>query len=421
MALTLDTLLAALGPARRPVGELWRSCGATRAELAACIATHRAALAVAGVMLHSATTSQAAAPRLYIEADGHRVAALSLPVAVEAPAPLAVVTPAALAPLDRLAGPVAAWLDSKQGRSGSTRTAESYAATLAEARAALHTVGLDLDSDPRAVALVLQAWGKRSRVEGRTLKPATVAQRLAVVSSFYAFAVKRGLVADLTTNPADLVERPQVESYAEAQALDPGTVRKALGELRRDAAGDGTSAMLAARDLALLRVALTTGRRVAELAGLRWKDAEVTGGAAITLTIRRAKGGKVMRDALAPSVAADLLAWLHRHYGAELGQLDKDAALWPSLRHGGKAGRARIGAPLSAEGLGEIVARRLDTHPHALRHTFAHGMRKAGAKDSETQARLGHSNLATTGRYLAQLDRADNPYAGTLADLFDGE
>lgn len=329
--------------------------------------------------------------------------------------------PAALAQADSLAGPVAAWLDSKRGRSGSTRTYDAYMATLADARRALGLIGLDLDAEPRKVALVLQAWAQQSKVAGRMVKPATVAQRLAVVSSFYAFVLRRGLVDGLASNPAVLVERPQIQSYADAQPLDPATVRKALGALRRATTGDGPPAELAARDLALLRVALTTGRRVAELAALRWKDAEIAGGAAVTLTFRRAKGGKVMRDALAPTVAADLLAWLHRYYGAELGQLAKDAALWPALRHGGKAGRARIGAPLSAEGIGELVARRLDTHPHALRHSFAHGMRKAGAKDSEVQARLGHSNLATTGRYLAQLDKADNPHAAALADLFDGD
>jgi site-specific recombinase XerD len=321
---------------------------------------------------------------------------------------------------DLIALAVVAWLDSKQGRSGSTRTYDAYAATLADARAALVAVNLDLDGNPRAVALALQGWSRQSKVAGRTIKPATVAQRLAVMSSFYEFVIRRGLL-DLTTNAATLVDRPKVESYAEAKAIDSAQVRCVLTELRRQAAGTDTAADLAARDLALLRVALTTGRRVAELAALRWRDVEVAGGAGITLTVRRAKGGKVMRDALAPSVSADLLTWLHRHYGAELGQLDKEAALWPALRHGGRAGRARLGEPLNVAGIAELVARRLDTHPHALRHSFAHGMRKAGAKDSEVQARLGHSNLATTGRYLAQLDRAENPFAHTLADMFDGE
>lgn len=326
----------------------------------------------------------------------------------------------ALSTHDPIALAVAAWLDSKQSRSGSMRTHAAYAATLADARQALLAVKLDLDGNPRAVALALQGWSRQSKVAGRTIKPATVAQRLAVVSSFYEFAIRRGLL-DLTTNAATLVDRPKVESYAEAKAIDAAQVRRVLGELRQEAAGNGTTADLAARDLALLRVALTTGRRVAELAALRWRDVEGAGTGTITLTFRRAKGGKVMRDALAPSVSADLLAWLHRHYGAELGQLDKEAALWPALRHGGRAGRARLGEPLTVAGIAELVARRLDTHPHALRHSFAHGMRKAGAKDSEVQARLGHSNLATTGRYLAQLDRAENPFAHTLADMFDSE
>jgi site-specific recombinase XerD len=216
---------------------------------------------------------------------------------------------------EHLSGPIAAWLDSKAGRTGSTRTRDTYAATLANARATLQGVGLDLDSDPRAVALALQAWAKQSKVEGRIVKPATVAQRLAIVSSFYAFVIRRGLVDRLRSNPAELVDRPQVESYAEAQALDAGKVRTVLGQLRQEARGEGRPAESAARDLALLRIALTTGRRVAELATLHWIDTEVTGdNTGVTLHFRRAKGGKVMRDALAPAVAADLLAWLHRHY-----------------------------------------------------------------------------------------------------------
>jgi integrase/recombinase XerC len=44
-------------------------------------------------------------------------------------------------------------------------------------------------------------------------------------------------------------------------------------------------------------------------------------------------------------------------------------------------------------------------------------MEDAGAKVSDIQARLGHNSLATTGRYLAALRRADNLYADELARL----
>lgn len=424
MSLTLETLLDALGPARRPVAELWRALGVPRKELQAFIAGNRDALAAAGVQLHSATASQAAAPRLHIDVDGRRYAALSLPVQpvepaqVEAPAPLArVEQPAELArvePRPALDLAIAAWLDSKRGRSGSTRTADAYAATLGDFRAELQRHYIDLDDDPRAVALIAQRWAQGSKT-GRQVKPSTVAQRLNILSSFYVFARRRGLL-DLPGNPLDTVERPRIEAYSAARALEPSAVRQALGRLRTAAAAGDAVAL---RDLALLRVALTTGRRVAELAALRWRDV-TTDGRRVELAYR-AKGGKLMRDELAPAVAADLLRWLHAHYGAELGDLAPDAPIWPALRHGGRPGRARIGQALGAQGIGEIVERRLGVSAHKLRHTFAAGMEAAGATMSELQARLGHSSLETTGKYLAKLGQARNPYAARLADLFDGE
>ena len=46
---------------------------------------------------------------------------------------------------------------------------------------------------------------------------------------------------------------------------------------------------------------------------------------------------------------------------------------------------------------------------HALRHTFAKAMEDSGAKVSKIQARLGHSILATMGRYLAALINRNLP------------
>lgn len=317
-----------------------------------------------------------------------------------------------------LALAIAAWLDSKHGRSGSTRTRDAYAATLADFRTALSKVGLDLDADSAAVALAAQGWAKGSK-RGQAVKPTTVAHRLAVVSSFYTFVLRRRLLP-LAENPMDLVERPQVESYAEAQALDSAAVRAVLIALKAEAADEDLTGDLAARDLALLRVALTTGRRVAELAALRWRDV-TTDGTRVTITVQRAKGGKVVRDTLAGDVAADLLRWLQRRHGTGLRNLPADTPLWPVLKGGGVPGRGRVGAALTAQGIAEMVARRLDTHPHALRHSFAQAMERSGATVSTIQARLGHSNLATTGRYLTQLSRAENAHAEALARLFGAE
>jgi hypothetical protein len=296
------------------VGAIWRTLGCSRVELQRTIAGHYEALVRSGLRLHTATVSQASARSLFIEIDGRRYSHISKDTGVSAaPAPPAPLAPrpqladADLAPVvrDPLALAVAAWLDSKHGRSGSARTRDSYAAALADFRAALGRAQLDLLANSAAVALVAQAWAQMS-ARGRTVKASTVAQRLAIISSFYAFALRRRLLP-LTENPIELVERPKVESYAEAQALDTATVRKALAALKVAATGDGLAGDLAARDLALLRVALTTGRRVAELARLRWRDLAIEAGR-VTITVQRAKGGKVMRDTLATDVGGDRCA-----------------------------------------------------------------------------------------------------------------
>jgi integrase/recombinase XerC len=346
-----------------------------------------------------------------MEPTAHRTHA-SCDEAADALAPVGVAQAgAALTRTDHgaaLDGSIAAWLDSKLTRSNAQRTRDTYATHMASFRAALAQVGLDLTSERRAVALIAQAWAKQS-VRGRVLRPATIAQRLAAVASFYDFALKRGLL-DLPGNPIAVLERPRVEGYAEAQALDLPTLRRQLAAIDR-------AKPTGVRDYALLRVALTTGRRLAELAGLRWR-AVALHGSSVTLTWARAKGGKVARDTLAVGVGADLLTWLEQHYGAALGALPADAPIWVNLSYGGRGQQGGPGTALSSQAIDDIVRRRLHTHPHALRHTFAAAMEGSGAKVSEIQARLGHSSLATTGRYLAALHKAENPYAERLADLF---
>lgn len=115
-----------------------------------------------------------------------------------------------------------------------------------------------------------------------------------------------------------------------------------------------------------------------------------------------------MRDTLASDVARDLMRYITAIYGTSLATLAKNAPIW--VRKDGSA--------LTAQACGDIIRRHLGVNPHTTRHTFAHSMRRAGANDSVIQARLGHSSLATTGRYLAALDSASNPYADTLASMF---
>jgi integrase/recombinase XerC len=295
---------------------------------------------------------------------------------------------------------IAGWLHQARGRTGSARTCGVYADTLAAYRQALASAGLNVDGEPRACALVLQAYAA-ARVAGRAeqgeVSGATFNQRVAIVSSFYSYAQRYGA---LTTNPATLVQRRKVQAYARAEAIEPGELRARLKAI-------DTSTLAGARDYALLLVALSTGRRLNELAALRWQDVSISGDK-ITLTTRRAKGGKFLRDVLPPQASKALLAYLREVYPA-LPNVEPAAPLWVSCS------RATSGKALSARGIAHMCEQRIGTsRVHSLRHTFAHGMERAGAKPTDIQRKLGHSSLATTTVYLDSLSSADNPYAADM-------
>lgn len=304
-------------------------------------------------------------------------------------------TPATPSPALDLA--IAAWLAAKSGRSGSERTQRAYADTLTSFRAALASAHLDLDGPPAAVALVAQAWAAAGHPA-----PSTFNQRLAICSSFYAYGIKRGLFAG--ENPVTRVDRRPVERYGSSKALALDDVRPRLAAIDR-------TTVEGQRDYCLLATALQTGRRVAELAGLRWGDVEVSGDR-LTLTWRRTKGGKTMRDELPAALSRALAGYLRAVYGERLRSLPKEAAVWVSC-----SGR-NAGAAITVTTIRRLCEQHLGTTKvHSLRHTFARTMEETGAKLSEIQQRLGHSNAATTGIYVAALRKQENPHADALAQL----
>lgn len=198
--------------------------------------------------------------------------------------------------------------------------------------------------------------------------------------------------------------RRQVQSYAGVEALRPADVRLGLADIDR-------STLAGLRDYALLNVALASGRRVAEIAGLRWSHLHFDG-ERIRLLFPRAKGGKVVSDTLPAGVSRALKGYLTALHGADLERLAPETPIWVALS------RNRPGRPaLSMRSLEEICHQRLGTHFHGLRHTFARTMEDAGAKVSDIQGRLGHASLATTGHYLAALRSSENPHADQVAEV----
>src|SRR2546425_10760423 len=88
------------------------------------------------------------------------------------------------------------WLDAKSRKSNSEKTFTAYRDTLQQFRAGVQCHGLDLCSqqkeDLAKIALLAQAYAGGSLV-GKHVRPATFNQRLAILSSFYSYAIKQGV------------------------------------------------------------------------------------------------------------------------------------------------------------------------------------------------------------------------------------
>jgi site-specific recombinase XerD len=314
------------------------------------------------------------------------------------------------------------WLDAKFKHTSSTRTIQAYASTLQEFRAALKFSGLDLDSiaaqdDRQAtqvtrdqVKQIAQVFAGFSKRAGHQVKESTINQRLAVLSSFYAFCIRHEW---LDYNPIEHLERAKVEPYADVKALDFEEVA-AMFE-RFDMSREDHM-----RDAALLAIALQTGHRVSALAGLRWKHVTVRRGI-VTLDFERCKGNKSTSVELDDKASKSLVRWLHKHYGSQLGKLSGDAPLWVSLARGcdPRTHEPSYGKALSIQAIGQICEKWTGTaHIHRLRNTFVMGMLESGASLREIQGKLLHSSMATTSGYVDKLQSSKNEHAGKLSELF---
>jgi site-specific recombinase XerD len=297
---------------------------------------------------------------------------------------------------------IAAWLNAKTSRSGSEKTRRAYADTLQSFRVLLLATGLDLFSDQVSLlALAMQGYAGKGAA-GHEVSSSTYNQKLAILSSFYSYAIKHGATKE---NPVILVERRAVATKHAALPLATSTVKSGLSSIDR-------TAIEGLRDYALLSLALATGRRASELAHLQWNDIR-TSSTKMVIIWQRCKGNKQMSDEIKPKTRQALEVYLHAFYGASLGVLNNDAPVFVSLS------RNNYGGTLSIQAISDICKKHLGTSKvHATRHTFAIGMEEAGAKLSDIGARLGHSDLKTTSKYMERLHSAENIYGDRLEDMF---
>jgi len=210
----------------------------------------------------------------------------------------------------------------------------------------------------------------------------TVGRKAAAARTFYAWAMRRGLV---TTNPAALLAHPAGASRlpivlkpSEAEAL-------ATAPPATDAVG--------LRDRAVLELLYGSGLRVAELCALDLGD--------VDLDRRRVrvqgKGGKERVVPMGDYAVEALETYLERGRQVLLppAETPTEAMFLNRRKHRmtPRDARAVVERYARATMQGRAVS------PHTLRHSFATHLLEGGADIRSVQELLGHASLATTQRY----------------------
>ncbi len=173
----------------------------------------------------------------------------------------------------------------------------------------------------------------QAELEQRVLAPSTVYGMISRISSFYTWASKDPRMAEqLPHNPVELARPKAPKSYQSesTKALDDTQVLALLAEVRARAdSGD----LVGKRDYALLFHHLLTGRRRAEVVGLRWGDLKMNG---VMVATYRVKGSeldtRIVRD---PTIRAAMMDYLEA--SGRLEGMTEETPIW--TRHD------RAGAP----------------------------------------------------------------------------
>jgi site-specific recombinase XerD len=148
------------------------------------------------------------------------------------------------------------------------------------------------------------------------------------------------------------------------------------------------------RNRALVVVMWRAGLRVSEALALFPKDVDAKAG---TVAVLHGKGDKRRTVAMDPEAFAVLERWLDRR--GELGIAGR-SPVFCTLKGGALRTsyvRAWLGRVAKKAGLEKRI------HAHGLRHTFAVELMREGVPLNVISAALGHSNLATTSRYLSHI------------------
>ena len=271
---------------------------------------------------------------------------------------------------------------------------------------------------PEEVTPAHAAAFKKWLLEHHGVQESTAYYRISAVSSFF----------DYLCNPPDATSQPlinhnpfkqlnrsdiQPTPYARAHAMEWETLNAIIDALPSDPLG--------LRDKAILLFFAFTGRRRAEVAGIKIKDLRLKERPR-TYSVR-VKGGRIQRFEL-PEVCYDAIRayWVASN---RLKTLSRESAVFAPMRN-------HLNEHLDPDGhlternMNYILKRAADRAEvelepeqsiHAIRHMSARDLDQIGARLQDIQAFLGHANPNTTQIYLKQLGGPPPSYEKDLLRL----
>jgi site-specific recombinase XerD len=237
----------------------------------------------------------------------------------------------------------------------------------------------------------VDAWARLLDHTGSSA--ATVARKLAAVSSWYSWLVAEGSIG---TSPVTHVRRPKVTEDSATLGPDRDEARALL---------------VAAADLgpkyeALVSLLLLNGLRVSEALNANIEDLDIERGHRVLRITRKGRRRAVVP--LAPRTTAAL--------DAHLGERESGPIFLGEQRGRGEIGRLTSGgATYMVQRVAKNAGISKKLSPHSLRHGFVTLSLEAGATLTDVQDAAGHSDPRTTRRYDRARHRLDAAPTYTLA------
>ncbi len=213
--------------------------------------------------------------------------------------------------------------------------------------------------------------------------PTTVARKLASLRALLRVQVELGARSE---NPAELLSSPK-RSQRLPRVLNPEEVAALLDRI------PATSA-LELRDRAMFELAYASGLRAEELVTLDLESVDFDGEAVRV----EGKGSKTRLVPAGEHALSAIRRYLDRGRPALTAVECRALFLSKSGRRLGTSDvrrRLRTWARYAAARVPTVA----DTHPHALRHSFATHLLEGGADLRAIQEMLGHANISTTQVY----------------------